>query len=450
MAAFVVGVITISAIALLIGLQPRNAPGNGIVALDRPIHFNAQGQLPVDETLQLPFPKGAVIVHWYTVRGWYAAVLDGLDPDAARGLCLGTSIRSEASGHFEHIANSTVDTRDPSGCTDARGAGAEVLGTFDAGQFGGRVCHDRLAYITQIPADQSGTLVLWIASFASGNTGVGVSSQYRVAPGRLAQANPADVGCGPLPDQHVAATPVVAQTAAAASTGAVPASKRRAAPLPAQAARCFSMDVHALQDVGDTDAAPYFIQVPAHPEGAPVVMFLPGGSGTMTSAQSVWNRFFADRPQAERFVVVVPYVRDGDLITDTGRLLVVLSEVLSCTGANPQEVHLAGTSNGGLAAFSVMSAHPEYFATLLGAPGAFPVPDPSKVRRDVWASRLAGRAVFNGVGEQDSAWHDEVMSTHNALAAAGVESVFVEFPGQGHVTNATFDTAPFFDFWSRH
>jgi predicted esterase len=167
-------------------------------------------------------------------------------------------------------------------------------------------------------------------------------------------------------------------------------------------------------------------------------------------AQSLWNRFFANRPETDRFVVVIPYVNDGDLITDTGRMLVILDEMLWCTRANPQAVHLAGTSNGGLAAFAIMTAHPEYFATLLGAPGAFPVPDPSKVQREVWAERFAGRAVFNGVGAADAAWRAEVMATHNALAAAGVESVFVEFARQGHVTDATFDPSPFFEFWGRH
>lgn len=437
-------------VALLLLVQFRAAPQAGGALLDRPIHFNAQGQLPADDSLELPVPQGAVTVRWYTVRGWYAAMLDGLEPSAAEQLCLGTSIRSGASGRFEHIASSTADARDPSACTDSRGAGAEVLGAFDTGQFGGRVCGDRLSYITQIPADQAGTLVLWVATFASGNTGIGVSSQYEVAPGRLPEIALSSVDCGPLPEQHVAATPVVISTPAAASAGRVPAARRKPAPAPSRAARCFSTEPGALQDVDATSAAPYLLHVPADAEGAPVVMFLPGGNGTPGSAQSVWNRFFASRPETDRLVVVVPYVRDGDLITDTSRMTAIVNEVLSCTGANAQEVHLAGTSNGGLAAFSVMSAHPEYFATLLGAPGAFPVPDPSKVKREVWTSRLAGRAVFNGVGALDGAWRDEVMATHNALAAAGVESVFVEFPGQGHVTNAAFDARVFFEFWSRH
>lgn len=95
-----------------------------------------------------------------------------------------------------------------------------------------------------------------------------------------------------------------------------------------------------------------------------------------------------------------------------------------------------------------MVAHPQHFATLLGAPGAFPVQDPAAVEAATWARLLAGRAVFNGVGALDGEWRAEVMATHNALAAAGIASQFAEFPGQGHVTTAGFDSSAFFDFWA--
>lgn len=446
-----------SALALLIAAvaslrlwgDPRESSARS-VALDHPFRFNAQGQLPVDDVAALPVAPGAVSVRWYTLRGWYAAVFEGLDPSATGGLCLGASIRNEATGRYEYIANSTAHPIDPSACADDHGAGAEVLGRYDMGQYGGRVCDGSVAYITRIPSNIEGTLLIWLAIFPPDGTGIGVSSQFRTTSGRLRELAPAALDCAPLPDQR---QPVVAPTvitAAPASTGAVSSAQRQPAPAPTDPGRCFSPEPGTLQDIRDTDAAPYLLHVPPGAEGAPVVMFLPGGSGTAGGAQSLWNRFFADRPGAHRLVVVIPYVNDGDLITDTGRLLVILDEVLWCTRANPQDVHLAGTSNGGLAAFALMTAHPEYFVTLLGAPGAFPVPDPSKVQREVWAERFAGRAVFNGVGAVDSAWHAEVMATHNALAAAGVESVFVEFAVQGHVTDARFDPSPFFEFWSRH
>ena len=87
-----------------------------------------------------------------------------------------------------------------------------------------------------------------------------------------------------------------------------------------------------------------------------------------------------------------------NFIDEAPRTLAIVNEVLACYGGDPTEVHLAGTSNGGLAAFALMTVHPEYFATLLGVPGAFPVQDPATIDRAVLGRTLAGRAVFNGVG----------------------------------------------------
>jgi predicted esterase len=153
---------------------------------------------------------------------------------------------------------------------------------------------------------------------------------------------------------------------------------------------------------------------------------------------------------AEAFRVVIPYSPDADFIDEANRTFGILNEVLWCYGGDPAKVHLAGASNGGLAAFALMIAKPEHFATLLGAPGAFPVQDPAVVDPSVWAEALAGRAVFNGVGANDDNWKLEVIGTHNALAAAGVESVFVEFAGQGHIVSSAFDESVFLDFWATH
>ena len=89
----------------------------------------------------------------------------------------------------------------------------------------------------------------------------------------------------------------------------------------------------------------------------------------------MWDNFFAGRVGAEALRVVIPYSEDVPFIDDDARTLTILNEVLWCDDGDPMRVHLAGTSNGGLAAFALMMSRPELFATLLGAPGAFPVQD---------------------------------------------------------------------------
>ena len=92
-----------------------------------------------------------------------------------------------------------------------------------------------------------------------------------------------------------------------------------------------------------------------------------------------------------------------------------------------------------------MLARPQLFATLLGAPGSFLRQDPTE-----WAEALAGRAVFNGVGADDLEWKPEVQLTHDALAGLGIESVFVEFIGEGRIVSTDFDESVFFEFWAAH
>ncbi len=64
-------------------------------------------------------------------------------------------------------------------------------------------------------------------------------------------------------------------------------------------------------------------------------------------------------------------------------ILAVLDEVLAYYGGDAEKIHIAGLSNGGIAAFGAMLLHPERFATLLGAPGLFQAQDPAR-----WAKAL--------------------------------------------------------------
>ncbi len=233
---------------------------------------------------------------------------------------------------------------------------------------------------------------------------------------------------------------------------AVPALTRTATPTPPavapqKPAYCVPADKDGLQDITDTPASPYIVHHPASDSlSVPTIVFLSGGSGSRKSAQRVWNNYLSGGAAVGSFLVVLPYSLDVDFIDDAQRTFKILDEVLACYGGNASKVHLAGVSNGGLAAFALMLRRPERFATLLGAPGAFPV----NTDATDWAKALAGRAVFNGVGASDDGWKSDVKATHDALVAAGIDSVYVEFAGQRHIVNEAFDENVFFDFWIKH
>ncbi len=212
---------------------------------------------------------------------------------------------------------------------------------------------------------------------------------------------------------------------------------------------CVAPEKGQPQEVLGTPGGPYFVRHPAEDNpNAPTIVFLGGGSGSRRSAQRVWTNYLAGGRGVDDFRAVLPY-SDGVEYYDASesqRTFKIVDEVLACYGGDAGQVHLAGFSNGGHVAFDLMLQRPGLFATLLGAPGEFP----QDTTPEQWAKALCGRAVFNGVGAVDEDWKPGVQATHEGLVRMGVDSVYVEFGGQGHSLNEAFDETVFFDFWRVH
>jgi pimeloyl-ACP methyl ester carboxylesterase len=418
--------------------------------LDTVYGFDGGNSLPVGDRSKLPIVPGGVTGHWYTYEGWYVVVFEGIDPATLAPSCIGTSVLNVGTGQVEHPSNGPTS---PGGCDDG-GATAMRLAAPTAGV---RTCGGTLSFVTEIPADISGTVYAAITAFLGDGTGAGVSGRLNVTAGSLPPIENGLIDCGPLPRAHVLVpptptpAPTVVPTPAPATAGSVSAADKAPPPALLQAARCTPAKADTLQDVTLTEAGPYFVH---HPEAAnnevDTIIFLSGGSGSRGSAESSWKKFFGSGIGYEAFRVVLPYASGSDYLDEAKRTYAIWHEVLSCYGGDPSRVHLAGVSNGGLAAFALMVDRPEYFATLLGAPGAFPVQDPTTISPGVWRDKLAGRAVFNGAGAFDNDWKPEVIATHNSLASAGIESVFVEFAGQPHIISEDFDERVFLEFWKAH
>jgi predicted esterase len=207
---------------------------------------------------------------------------------------------------------------------------------------------------------------------------------------------------------------------------------------------CVTAEQHTLQDITTTPSSPYFVQ---HPESGgatiPTVIFMSGGVGSRPIAQRVWANYLSNGDGVEEYRLVIPYFENIDLIDGASRVFGILDEVLACYGGDPSRVHIAGTSNGGLAAYALMLASPDRFATLLGAPGAFPTQD-----LELLSDALSGKRVFNGVGEADIGWMTGVKATHDQLVGLGIDSRYVEFASQSHQVSPEFDESIFFEFWS--
>lgn len=211
--------------------------------------------------------------------------------------------------------------------------------------------------------------------------------------------------------------------------------------------RCPPMTPGSLQDVTDSPAAPYFVHHPEKPgDDTPTVLFLPGGAGTRTIARDfIWKNWLARGRRLAEVRVIIPYVPDRSHMTraEAVRTLRIREEALACFGGKRERVQLGGTSNGGRHAYFLMTAAPERFASLLGAPGVFP----QKLGDERLAAALRSRPVYNGVGAADPDWKPEVQATHRRLEGLGLRSTYVEFPAQGHIVDDKFDPSGFFDFW---
>lgn len=204
---------------------------------------------------------------------------------------------------------------------------------------------------------------------------------------------------------------------------------------------CAGVEASVRVNVTQTDASPYFVRHPS--DGATprdIVLFMPGGPGAQAQAEPTFDLWLSQGAGIEDFLVVMPYGASGSLSDD--HVIEVLDEVQACY-CNTGRVHLGGTSNGGRLAYRLALSNAERFVSLLGAPGTFETPDPVPLGK-----ALAGKRVFNAVGELDEAWQAGVTEAHEALLEAGVESTIFEMPGQGHILDEGFDETVFFEFWA--
>lgn len=202
-----------------------------------------------------------------------------------------------------------------------------------------------------------------------------------------------------------------------------------------------------LQEVTGTPASPYYVAHPAQPDAkTSTVIFLPGGPGSRDIGSFIYANYLQNGNKANQYRLVVPYSAAGDFPSEADRTTMILDEVLACFGGDPNHVHLAGTSNGGVAAYAQMIAHGDRFVSLLGCPGLFD----KSVTDDQLKMVFAGKPVFNGVGGLDTQWGPPVKATNTRLTGLGITSQYVEFPGQMHIVNSSFDPSIFFDFWSAH
>ncbi len=206
--------------------------------------------------------------------------------------------------------------------------------------------------------------------------------------------------------------------------------------LPLFLAASIAIPAHAellekTQKVGDTTVQ-YKVVLPDGYDRAkayPAILAFGGGPQTMNTVDAVLNRNLRAEAEKRGYIVVAPAAPDGDLFFETGDRIFpeFLKMILADYKIRDNKFHIAGPSNGGIAAFHVAAANPQYFISITAFPGYMWEPSTAKL------AAISKMCVFMYVGENDQyMWHPEMKREAEWLQSKGAVARYTVEKGQPH------------------
>jgi poly(3-hydroxybutyrate) depolymerase len=154
-----------------------------------------------------------------------------------------------------------------------------------------------------------------------------------------------------------------------------------------------------------------------------------GGPQTMNTVDGILSRNFQAEAEKRGYIVVAPAAPDGDLFFEGGARIFpeFLKMILTDYKIQDGKFHIAGVSNGGIAALHVAAANPQYFLSVTAFPGYLWEPTTAKLQA------ISKMCVFMYVGENDEyRWHDEMQAEVKFLRAKGTVARYTVEKGQPH------------------
>ena len=161
----------------------------------------------------------------------------------------------------------------------------------------------------------------------------------------------------------------------------------------------------------------------------PAILALGGGPQTMNTVDSILDRNFAAEAEKRGYIVVAPAAPDGDLFFEEGDRIFpeFLKMMLADYKIRDSKFHIAGPSNGGIAAFHVAAANPQYFLSVTAFPGYMWEPSAAKLQA------ISKMCVFMYVGELDPyMWHGEMKKEAEFLRSKGTVARYSVEQGEPH------------------
>jgi poly(3-hydroxybutyrate) depolymerase len=161
----------------------------------------------------------------------------------------------------------------------------------------------------------------------------------------------------------------------------------------------------------------------------PAIVALGGGPQTMNTVDGVLTRNFRAEAEKRGYIVVAPAAPDGQLFFEDGARIFpeFLKMILADYKIRDNKFHIAGPSNGGIAAFHIAAANPQYFLSVTAFPGYMWEPSAAKLQA------ISKMCVFMYVGELDEyRWHNEMKKEAELLRAKGTVARYTVEKGQPH------------------
>jgi polyhydroxybutyrate depolymerase len=161
----------------------------------------------------------------------------------------------------------------------------------------------------------------------------------------------------------------------------------------------------------------------------PAILAFGGGPQMMKMVDSVLDRNLRAEAEKRGYIVIAPAAPNDELFFEGGERIFpeFLKMILANYKIEHNKFHIAGPSNGGIAAFHVAALNPDYFVSITAFPGYMWEPSPAKLQA------ISKMCVFMYVGENDPyMWHEEMKREAGWLSARGTIARYTVEKGQPH------------------
>jgi predicted esterase len=161
----------------------------------------------------------------------------------------------------------------------------------------------------------------------------------------------------------------------------------------------------------------------------PAILAFGGGPQTMDTVDRVLSSNLRAEAEKRGYIVIAPAAPDDQLFFEGGARIFpeFLKMMLADYKIEDNKFHIAGPSNGGIAAFHIAALNPQYFSSVTAFPGYMWEPSTAKLQA------ISKMCVFMYVGENDPyMWHSEMKQEAEYLRSKGTVARYTVEAGQPH------------------